>query len=83
VDHFEGPAHPKAAFSSKDIAPSILSSDGGWILLFTVRSTVPAQFIPKVSSERLLIRLAQRSCNHFYSSKLADASQFTSLGAGL
>ena len=25
----------------------------------------------------------RHSCNHFYSSKLADASQFTSLGAGL
>jgi hypothetical protein len=27
--------------------------------------------------------LGPGTCNHFYSSKLADASQFTSLGAGL
>jgi hypothetical protein len=51
VDNFDGPAQPKAAISSKDIAPNILSSDGGWILLYTVCSTVPGQFIPKVSSE--------------------------------
>jgi hypothetical protein len=34
--NFDCPAQPKAAISSKDIAPNISSSDGGWILLYTV-----------------------------------------------
>src|SRR5260370_27225871 len=83
VDNFDGPAQPKAASLRKILPPtSCHQTVGGfYYILFVARSL--GSSCQRYHPNNCSYAWPRHSCNHFYSSKLADASQFTSLGAGL